>query len=106
MAGQVEVRDQYGVTEHYNDTYTTSPTNVPPSAGGLIAEVLIDVVEPEEDDDGDKHLLVSFDNGTTFKRLYIGSHLTWTPKGQIKQLVIKSSSGSIYAEILMNREPS
>ena len=95
------------MTEHYNDTYTTSPTNVPPSAGGLIAEVLIDVVETDDDeDDDDGHLLISFDNGTTFKRLHIGSYLTWTPKGQIKQLVIKSSSGSIYAEILMNREPS
>ena len=100
--GQVEIRDNHGETVHVNGTYTALPVNVPASDAGFLSEVLIDVLEEEDDDDG--HLLVSFDDGTTFKKIYIGGFLVWTPKGDVKHLVVKTSSGSIDAEFLVNRE--
>lgn len=99
---QTETIDVSGETVHINETFTSSEVTRPSVASGVISEVLIDVLETDDDDDG--HFLVSFDDGTTFKRIHVGGVLIWSVKGRVKQLKFKTSSGSIDAEILINRE--
>jgi len=99
---QQETIDVRGETVHINETFTTSEVARPAVASGVISEVLIDVLETEDDDTGD--LLVSFDGGTLFKRIHTGGALIWSVKGRVTQIKLKTTSGSIDAELLINRE--
>lgn len=98
---QFETRDTVGTTTHFNGTVGTSATAVPGSATTVISELR--VVCPIDQEDG-KHLLVSFDSGTTFIDLYRGGFLDWTPKGDKRQIHIKGSKANTKYQIVMNRE--
>lgn len=97
-----ETVDASGTTAHFNGTVTTSPANVPSSAGNVIAELLIHNTSTLPT----VNLLVSFDGGTTFKTIKPDGVLIWSPKGGLKQIRIKSSTGTASYEIIMNREES
>lgn len=94
--GNFEISDNRGATTAYEGTATTSVANVPSSAGNAISQCLIK-------SEGN-NLQISFDDGTSFITLDKSEALTWDVKGEITQLQIKTSSGSVNYRILINTE--
>lgn len=88
-----------GTTDHFNGTVGTSPASVPSSAGDPISSLIISNVNT----DPTKILYVSFDAGTTFKRIVMGDALGADLKGSLTQLQIKGAVAACDYEILMNR---
>ena len=87
------------VTSQFNATIGTTPVNVPATDGNFIREVLIHNVST-----GNKDILVSFDDGTTFKVLTPDASIIWDIKKERKHIVVKGSAASSDYEIIMNRE--
>lgn len=94
-----EISDNQGSTVVESGTATTTPSNVPASAGTAIAGIGVD-------NTGNGTLEVSMDGGTTFKTVSRGDFFAWNILGEITQLVIKTPSGSTTYEIVLNREPT
>lgn len=92
----MEIRDNAGTTVPYCDSATAVATSIPAVADKRIDEFVIQNLDETE------NLLVSLDGGTKFWTIFPCSHLAWTPKGDIEQLMIKSSSGSVDYEALIN----
>lgn len=88
-----------GFTDHFNGTASTTPANVPSTAGTNITRVAIESLATKKSD----VLSVSFDGGTTFKAIPFESILTWEPK-EITQIVLQANVASIGYEIIMNRQ--
>ena len=106
-----EIKDNQGTTVVFGGpggisigSVTTSETSVPASAGTIISGYQIQIIDKDDND-----LLISFDSGTTFSFLEMkkNNFRSSDLKGEIKQLVIKSTAGSISDakfEIILNRE--
>ena len=91
-----------GFTDHFNGTVTTAPTNIPSVDGQTIVDILL---EAPDDQDATNKLFVSFDGGTTFKTLSTSASMVWSPRGNLKHVVIKGNTATVKYEIVMNREP-
>ena len=91
-----EVEDNVGSTVAFNGTATTTPVNIPAVAGARISGFLIKSI--------DKNLEVSFDNGATFYSFDKRDVLTWDLKGDVRQLIFQTSSGSANFKGLLNLE--
>jgi hypothetical protein len=100
--GDREIQDLDGTTVVVNGTVGTSNTNLPTVAGGIISEFNIECLESNS---LSQTILVSF-NGTDFKTLQPGDSWTWTPKGNLTQLIIKGGAASSAYEAVLNREPT
>lgn len=87
-----------GTTAQFNGTASTVAANVPAADGNNIVSAIIDNLSTTI------QLLVSMDNGTTFKSVNPQSQLALTLFGSIKHFVIKSASGSVVYETIINRE--
>jgi len=96
---QFESIDVEGDSLHVNGASTTTPQNIPAIAAGVISEFSLTCLKSQAG-----NLLVSLDGGSTFKTIYPGGNWSWTPKGKLTQIKIKSSSGSVNYEAVFNRE--
>jgi len=99
---QFETTDLVGTVTHFSGTATTTPAQVPSSPSTVISELLIRNTNTQ----GLAKLQVSFDGGTAYFDIDAGDTLIWGPKGEIGSIYIRSSSGSVNYQILMNREPA
>lgn len=91
-----------GSSDHFNGTATTTPINIPPVDGQTIVDILIEV---PDDQDATNKLYVSLDGGILFKTLTTSANMVWSPRGNLKHVVIKGNSATVKYEIVMNREP-
>lgn len=99
---QFEIVDLEGSTKTFSGSATTVPSPVPSAPTFAISEVLI-----KNNGTATGHVLeVSFDSGVTYFTIAKGDVLIWGPKGGVTQLYIKSASGSVPYEILLNLESS
>jgi hypothetical protein len=98
--GVVETEDLAGSSDIFAGTVGLSNTNLPSVAAGIISEFNIENMETNSQNEV---LFVSF-NGTDFKALQRGDSWTWTPKGNLTQIIIKGSSASVNYEAVLNRE--
>lgn len=98
--GVSEVQDLDGSTTILSGTVGTSNTNLPAVSGGIIAEFNIECMETNSTA---QTLLVSI-NGVDFKTLQPGDSWTWSPKGDVRQLVIKGGAAGTAYEAVINRE--
>jgi len=99
-----EQSDLDGSTVHVNGTATTTATQVLSGSNTKdIAEVLVDCIL---DQGKNNRLLVSFDGDSTppFKTLVPGGHVAWSLKGGIKDIWVKTDSGTADFEMLINKE--
>lgn len=92
-----EISDNEGSTVVYSGTATTTPANVPSSAGAIISGIGVD-------NTGTLDLLVSMDGGTTYKTIGRGEFFAWDVKGDIKQLSVKTNTSTTTYEIVLNLE--
>jgi hypothetical protein len=95
---QFESIDVQGNTVHSNGTATTTAVSIP-TALGVISEFSITCLKSQPG-----NLLVSLDGGTNWKTIYSGGNWSWTPKGKLTQITVKSSSGNVNYEAVFNRE--
>lgn len=93
-----EIKDNAGATTAFSGTATTTPANVPSSAGAVISGAYIR--------SEDNNLEVSFDGGTSYFPLNRNESISWNVMGEITQLSLRTSSGSADYVILLNREPA
>jgi len=98
--GVTETVNTDGSTDHYNGTVGTTAIDLPGSAGTIIQSILIDNINSASN----KSLFISFDGGTTFKTITVGSTFSWTVKGNLKQVKLKGSVAGCDYEALINRE--
>jgi hypothetical protein len=99
---QFETTDLVGSTTHFSGTATTTPVQLPGSPSTVISEVLI----RNTNSTGLQKLQVSFDGGTSYFDIEQGDTLIWGPKGEITSVYIRSSSGTVSYQLIMNREPA
>jgi len=97
LAPQFEGQDNVGRTQVYAGTAGIVESLVPLASGQIISGVGIDNVSNTE-------FLVSFDGGTSFKTIDKSSFLSWNIKGEIRQLRVKTLSGTADYEIIINFE--
>ena len=74
--------------------------HIPSVAGNVIQSILIDNTNTATN----KNLFISFDGGTTFKKLSVGATFSWTIKGNLTQIQIKGAVADCAYEIILNRE--
>ena len=96
-----ESRDTEGTTTHFNGTVDTSAVSLPSSADTIISEFTLTNTNVDSDT---KLLQVSLDSGSSWFTIYQGISLTWSPKGNVKQIQIRGSESSVAYQCLMNRE--
>lgn len=96
-----EIQDLVGSTVQYNANASTVHAAVPSSANKVISEFTI--YSPQTNAKSDI-LYVSFDGGTIFKQITWNSSFTWSVKGKLKQLRVKSNGVSVAYEITINYE--
>lgn len=99
---QFEVTDTKGFTIHYNGSVGTSALAIPTVADKIISSCWI-----ENDIDNTpvtKKLSFSFDGGSTFTDLKLGESITWSPKGDRKQIHVKGNTASVNYKVLINYE--
>lgn len=89
--------DTSGSTAQYNDTATTSPANIPSSAGSVISNVLLRNTNTSNVD-----LLLSLDGGTTFFTIPPQHQYEGSPQGDLTQIIVKSSSSTCNYESIVD----
>jgi hypothetical protein len=98
---QFEISDLAGTVTHFSGVATTVAVQIPAVPSTVIAEVLI----RNTNDFGSDKLQVSFDGGVSYFDIDTKDALACGPKGQITSIHIRSSSGSVNYQVIMNREP-
>ena len=93
----VETSDNVGSTKAYQGNATSTPSQVPAIANNVISQAGIT-------NTGSTDLQISFDNGVTYTNLLKKEFLSWDVKGKIKQLFVKTNTGSTSYDILINFE--
>lgn len=96
---QFETQDREGSTSHHNGTATSVAAGVPSVAAGFITEVLMTV--PKQS--GNAAVKISFDSVNYIEVKELG-HISWSMKGDVTQVFVKTDSGSFDYEIILNRE--
>lgn len=97
-----EIQDMDGATVHYNGTVGTAPTAIPTVVGKLISEFWLE--NSIDNTLVTTRLSFSCDGGVTYTELRIGESMAWTPKGRIRQLLIKASAASTDYKMIVNYE--
>lgn len=97
--GDQEIKDLEGSTVVYSGTATTTPANVPSSAGAIISGALVE-------NTGSLDLQISYDGGTTYFTLGRGENVSWTIKGRITQIKVKTPSSTTTYQAIVNFEVS
>lgn len=92
-----EIVDNEGSSIVYSGTATTTPANVPASAGNIISGFAIK-------NTGTGDLRISMDGGTTTWTLEKREFFSWNLKGNIRQLIVDTASGSTTYQIVINFE--
>ena len=87
-----------GTTDHFNGTATTSPANVPASAGNAITSVMV-----KNTNSANINLQVSFDGGSTFYDIERGEVLSGEPKGSLTQFIVQTASSTATYQSIVNR---
>lgn len=102
LAPQFEITDTKGSTSHYNGSVGTTAIAIPTVADKIISSCWI-----ENDSDNTpvtKKLYFSFDGGSDFTDLKLGESITWSPKGDRKQIHVKGNVSSVSYKIIINYE--
>lgn len=94
---KTRVLDNIGSTVVYSGTATTTPANVPSSAGNIISGIGLD-------NTGSLAMQVSMDGGTTYKTIGRGEFFSWNVKGEITQIQVKTPTSTSTYEIVINFE--
>lgn len=107
QAPDFETKDVYGKTVQLVGTVTTTVSLLPNPVVGKISEVLIR--NPDSNANTDV-LLFNLDGTSNFSRLKRGEFIGWTLKNNpgntpITQIQLKSLSGTINYEVVVNVEP-
>jgi len=98
--GSIVVSDDLsGNSDHFTATVGTTPVSLPTVADKDISAVLINT---QEISPSSKRLLVSFDGGTKFLTLKRNTIIGWSPRGPLKQIVVKGSVASVEYDIVIN----
>jgi len=88
-------------TKHFPGTAVSADTSVPAAEGNIIIIALLINQETVPGRDLD----FSFDGGTTFSTLKAGNFIGWSPKGNLKQVVVKrTGSTDVTFDIMLNRK--
>jgi hypothetical protein len=98
---QFEGSDTQGVTSHFNGSVGVGLTAIPAVAGSPISDVLVENMDTTP---AANRLMISFDGGVTFKRLRRGNAFAWTVRNKQPQVHIKSESGTVDYEMIINFE--
>ncbi len=100
---QFDVQDITGETRQYVGTVDTVAINLPPTpvADKFVSEILFNT---QELGTSVQRLLYSFDGGVTFNQIKRNTILGWFVRGQIQQIQIKSNTGTINYDIVVNLE--
>lgn len=93
---QFESSDNIGSTVAFNGTATTSVQSIPAVADKIISGFGLTV--------SGNNVEISTDGGATFFRLPRRASITWDVKGEIRQIQIRTSSGSTDFDFLINFE--
>jgi len=94
-----EISDNAGSTTVIVDTATTTPTNFPSVAGNAISGFGIDNY-------GTNDIYISWDAGTSFKKIEKKTYLSWDLKGEPTQLQLKTLTSTSDFELMLNLEES
>lgn len=95
-AGETEIKDNVGTTEQFRAAIS-SETSVPAVADKLIDEFIVQNC----DDVNDLELKIGDEtNFWTIKKC--GGHIAWTPKGDVKQIKLTPTAGTITYEAIIN----
>lgn len=92
-----EVVDNEGSTKVETGTASTTVAAVPAVADKVISGFAIDNI-------GTNDILISMDGGSTFKTVNKKAFFSWNVKGNIKQLFVKTLTGTSDYEIVINYE--
>jgi len=104
MANEIpayEMVDVEGNTFQESSTVGAAPINVPAVSGEVISEFIIQC-PPDQSDS--VRLFVSVD-GVNFLTMTTSGFWGWTPKGEIRQLILKANEPGVKYEVVLNREP-
>ena len=91
------IRGNEGTTTTFSGTATTTPANVPSTAGNVISGLGLD-------NTGNQDIQISMDGGTSYKTVGRGEFFTWDVKGGITQVQLKTLSSTSTYELTLNRE--
>lgn len=94
-----EQQDVDGSTVHYGASISSN-TSIPSSAGLVISEAWI----RNMNNSAANTLQVSFDGGSGYADLRAGESIVWSPKGKRKQILLRTSAGSVTYQAILNFE--
>lgn len=95
--GEFEVKDNSGSTVAEEGTATTTVQSVPSSPGNIIAGL-------SSWNDGSVPLEISFDGGTTYFKQDKKSFFSHNVKGEVRQLQVRTASGTAGFRFILNLE--
>lgn len=100
LGSNFENVDNSGSTVQINGVVGTSEVLLPATDALFISEFFI---RPNFSNGSECVLHVSID-GTNFFDIAVGEFLSWTPKGNIKQIKIKANCTTLYYQSIFNLE--
>lgn len=92
-----EISDNEGSTVVYSGTATTTPANVPASAGNIMSGFGLQ-------NTGNENMQISMDGGTTYFTVGKKDFFAWDVKGNITQVQVKTPASTTTYEIVINFE--
>jgi hypothetical protein len=92
-----EIQDNLGSSVVYSGTATTTPANVPSSAGNIISGFILR-------NSGTNDMQISMDGGTTYFTVDKRGNFSWNVKGEITQVQVKTAVSTTTYELLINFE--
>ena len=100
---EFESTDKLGTTSQYDGVVGVAPISIPAIAGNDIGDFIIQCPFDQADTNT---LKVSINGGLNFLTMQPAGFWGWTPKGGVKQLVIKGNVAGVKYEVVLNRELS
>lgn len=97
-----EQTDKAGSTQHFNGTMNTSSAPIPLVAGNVISEFFFNV--PAQGGSSNDEGQISLDGGINFISFRKGDGFAFSIKGDIRQVFVKSNSGNVDYQIILNFE--
>lgn len=88
-----------GSTVAYSGTATTTPASVPAVAGNIINQIAL-----KRSPTGSQNLEISMDGGSTYFPITKADQLTWDVRGEITQVLLRTTASTITWNMLINFE--